>query len=144
MLQQLNSALEKLAMKEIIVAVGDNNLKRAEKHKCSDLVAAMQVVSAADAKAAHLQDDEEHQLKKVWLQQEWQTSAKPLFLEEVGDSVQNECLLWFIDHTGNAACWATICVVCAGEFLASETTEFALPSIQHKEVLKLYISHHSQ
>lgn len=58
--------------------------------------------------------------------------------------MRNECLTRFIDRTGNAACCPTICAACAGEFLASETTELALDSIQHKDVLQPYISHHSQ
>ncbi|KAG2113590.1 uncharacterized protein F5147DRAFT_789267 [Suillus discolor] len=153
--RELNSALDKLTVKEIIAAVGDNNLKRVEKRKRSDLVATVQrlmethipiisaanskaaqshdahlsshapfenalnqltvneiisavhefklsraekrnrnsllssvrhsallqsvVVSAADAKAAHLQDCEEQQLKKMWLQEERQISAQASF-----------------------------------------------------------------
>ncbi|KAG1847003.1 hypothetical protein DFJ58DRAFT_843319 [Suillus subalutaceus] len=82
--------------------------------------------------------------KNVCLQREQPISSKSLFLEEVGDSVRNECLTRFIDRTGNASCRLTISVVCTGEFFASETTELALHWIQHKDVLQPYVPHHSQ
>jgi hypothetical protein len=149
---RLETVLNQLTVKEIVATLHESKLSRAEKRNRSTLLASVRhsaalqsaVLSAADAKAARLRDDGERQLKKVCLQQGRDISNKSSFLEEVEDSVRNECLTRFIDRTGNAACHATICVVCAGEFLACETTEIALLSIQYKDVLKPYLPHHSQ
>ncbi|KIK32555.1 hypothetical protein CY34DRAFT_110924 [Suillus luteus UH-Slu-Lm8-n1] len=149
---QLETALHQLTVKEILQALHEFKMSRAEKRNRTTLLASVRhsavlqsaVLTAAETKAARVRDDEEKQLKKVCLHQERDVSNQPSFLEDVGDSVRNECLSRFIDRTGNAACRSTICVVCAGEFLAMETTELALLSIQHKDVLKPYFMHHSQ
>ncbi|KAG1728203.1 hypothetical protein EDB19DRAFT_1832805 [Suillus lakei] len=142
-LPNLDHTLKQLTVKEILAAGGPGKFSRVEKQKRSTLITAIlrssdlqkSMISVATMKEKQMEEDTTKVLRRVCLQEEQEVVKDAEFLETVDSSIQEQCLMNFIDRTGNAGTQQVICVACAGEFFAFETTKHALGNIRHKAVL---------
>ncbi|KAG1779209.1 hypothetical protein EV702DRAFT_1195709 [Suillus placidus] len=131
-LSMLDHALKQLTVQEILTAAGTSKFSRLERQNRSGLIDAIRrsaelqavMISSAENKIKQTREEEEKVLKRSCLQHKPESADESVFLEEVNSSV--------------------VCVVCAGEFCESETTDIPLHNIRNKEVLKPYQSHPRQ
>lgn len=132
-------------MKEIITQAGVGAFTRSQQRRRSDLLCAVEqspqlqkaVEEAFERKQAVHSDERHDQIKRA----RFDYDAPPCdstfdpFLLDVDETVKKSCLANFIDCTGNAQTLQTICIVCAGEFMSSETSLVDIMSIPNRHLL---------
>lgn len=153
-----------LTMKEIIDTVPKHTLSFHERRTRANLIAAISVSSdevkssldEACQRKRHRRDQAcKDEVKKRRLDDEGssnQTSPSvlqdldlpPCFLKPVQEHVRQHCISQYLTRTGSAATELQTCMICAGEFFASELEVIAVDEIPHQELLSPAFPHHTQ
>ncbi|KAG1776521.1 hypothetical protein EV702DRAFT_1198218 [Suillus placidus] len=139
MSQKLNSALNKLSMKQIIAATGDEKLNRAEKRKRSDLVDTIQhipdahssIIIVAENDASHLDNPRSLPINV-------ENAFEQLTVKEIQSAVLEFKLSYAEKRTRSTL------LECIRHSSALQSAVLLAKETKHKDVLKLYVSHHSQ
>ncbi|KAG6374108.1 hypothetical protein JVT61DRAFT_4752 [Boletus reticuloceps] len=140
-------ALQGLTVKELIHAIGNDQLSAREKRSRELLEEAIHnsfdfqtsVVGAYEEKEKGREEEEQRRVKRCRFLQEGYFHPRidnEDFATCVDEKVINEATQTFIDHTGNDQMKQSICVVCAGEFFKSDTDLHILDQLKHKDCLQ--------
>lgn len=160
----MNDDYKLLTMKEIIDSVGKSTLSFQERKTRANLIAAISqssedvkscLANACTRKRRRKQEDKEEAVKRRRLDDEvtpiearstelGDVDLPPHFLNPVEECVRQECISQYISHTGSAATRLLACMICAGEFFASELEIMTVDEIPHPELLKPAIEHPAQ
>lgn len=154
-----------LTMKEIIDTVGRRTLTCQQRRSRANLIVAINESSrdikssldeACRLKRKATDEGREDAIKKrrmdsnqLALTQDSSGSLKSTdlpasFLVPVEEQVRHQCISQYLTRTGSAATRLQACMICAGEFFASELEVIAVDDIPHKEVLEPAVPHPAQ